>query len=105
MGWRCSAQLWERRRGERGPAARKEGSRTGQQTRGEKPGLAEAWPLCLSREEGLWWGGESRGPGGQLSEVPLPCSSAQAGKGSGEGALSPGDPLYCQLLAAEIAPF
>lgn len=85
MGWRCSAQLWETRRGERGPAARKEGSRTVQQTRGEKPGLAEAWPLCLSREEGLWSAGRAGAQGDNcqkcLSHPVQPSLGREVGKG------------------------
>lgn len=62
-----------------GSANRMKGSWTVWQTGGEKPGLGEAWPLCLSDEKGLgrrWTIVRSAFP---------PPSSAQPGKGSGEG--------------------
>lgn len=68
-----------------------------QPSRGEKPGLVE-------KEGPQEWGGESRTQGGFLSEQPPPAQFSPAWEEVGRRS-PPGDPLYCQLSAAEIAPF
>lgn len=82
-----------------GSANRMKGSWTVRQTGGEKPGLGEAWSLCLSDEKGLgrrWTIVRSAFPPPQFSP---------AWEGKWGGALSPGDPLYRQLFAAEMDLF
>lgn len=55
-------------------AARKEGSRTVQPSRGQKPELAE--------KKGLWRGGESRTQGGPASPHPVqPSLGREVGRG------------------------